>query len=138
MEVCALTIHYYDDGTSIFGLHTTRAGAKQELAEWVYERWDEDTMENRTTGNPDTDIDYFFEFWCDSYGYEIEERMVHGPEVAEEVPLGPDEVVLTPEEVAVVIGSLQNAPCKSVGRATGMSSVDAGGLMNSAYVKLKD
>ena len=110
MKVHTLTIHDYADRGGHTSLHTTRMGAFQDLVEWVRGVWDPEIMDrgmDSFESNGDM-VGHFFDFMEDDYGYNMAEKDILGPEVAEEGPLGPDEITLYPLEVEATIYALEN------------------------------
>jgi hypothetical protein len=95
-------------------------------------------MEEDASGDQDVDIANFFFVWEDGYQYKIEEKEIQGLTMAEEPPLGPDEVLLTPDEVAAVIGALVLSGYGELARQIKMPVGRAIDARNSAYKKLRD
>lgn len=108
MKVHALTIWSAADCNSTLSLHTTQHGAKIHLAAFVREMWDEGLMDYELSKSDANNIADFFIAMEEDFQYEIQEKTVLGPEVAEVLPLGPDEVLLSPAEVQATIFALRS------------------------------
>ncbi len=115
MKVAILTIWKSEDASSTISLHTTPQGAFRDLVCWVEDMWYTAFMgQDIGSFQHDNDrVDYFFDVRGKAYQYEIKEKEVYGPAVAEEpgeMPkLGPDEVLLNPREVKATIYALEHA-----------------------------
>lgn len=106
MKVHTLTIWNNADGQGLTSLHTTEQGAKQRLANFAYRHWNHERLV-APSGDLDEDIISFFDEMDDQYYYDLEEKTVYGPEVAEEELPAPDEIVLDPSEVMATILTLE-------------------------------
>ena len=126
------------DGDVVSSLHTTQEGAMGHLAHWVHEHWDNELMEGVPSGDIPADITGFFTVMADEYGYIATEKYIYGPKVAEEAPLGPDEIILTPEEVTACVVSLQSAPTGKLSAVLGLNSNNAARIVYSAWRKLTE
>jgi hypothetical protein len=141
MRAFILTIHH-PGAEATRSLHTTGDGAYQAVVDFVEAGWDPEKM-ILGTGEFDCNedmVDHFFEVnRAAGYEYTIEAEEVHGPSVATPFnALGPDEVLLTPSEVAVVLGSLIRATPAEVALEADLRGSETASFMNSAYLKLKD
>jgi hypothetical protein len=113
--------------------HATLAGANQEIAHYVARNWDTDRM-GPIPELPDPAVGiYFNENEVETYS--IYNCPVRG---TEEAPLQEDEVLLTPGEVAVVVGSLETAHPSEIAHFAGVRGSEARNLLSSAYKKLRD
>jgi hypothetical protein len=121
-------------------LHTTREGAYQAVVCFVEDYWDPEIIDHdiEEFGCNEDMVDYFFDSLEDDYQYEIAEEEVHGPEVAEEAPLGLDEVILSPQEVAACIVGLKSTKPETMAERLGLNWWNADDIAYSAYKKLKD
>lgn len=110
MRIYILNIWNALDLGAMTSYHTTELGANQQLAAFVCEKWDLESMRGSSpSGNIDRDIEDFFYVMAEGYSFALEEKIVQGPEVAEEEPLGPDEVLLGPPELTATVSALTDA-----------------------------
>jgi len=113
MKVTVLTIWNSDTANSQSSLHTTPFAASSALGEWVASMWDQEklgrSVDDDSFHDDDDRIVYFFEKLSDNYQFDVEDKHVNGSEGGVEPPLGPDEVLLDPEEIRVMLHALKHA-----------------------------
>ncbi len=136
MKVTVLTVWNSDTANSTIAYHTTPQGAFQELANWVEGRWDQErlgrSIDDDSFDNDDDRVVYFFDTLGEDYQYDIEEKNVYGPTVAD-----PDEVHLNPEEIRATILAIECANIHEMAEGLGTNPARARDLAHGVTRKLR-
>ena len=144
MNAHVLSIWSSHDADRTYSLYASRAGAEEALGLWVGENWDSEMLDAHYD-DFDTHSDavaFFFDTLEDDYTYSIQEECIHGTYADENHPalgpaLGPDEVLLGPQEVKATIHALYIANLEEMSEHIGLNAPQSAGLLVSIARKLE-
>jgi len=139
MKVIALTI-WNPDAAATITLHTTQAGAREALTEWVQTMWTAGAVGCDINGFPTTGdmVAHFFEAMAEDYQYDLSYKHVHGSPAPGQPELGPDEVFFYPKEIQATIYALENTRFAEMAHAIGSGPGTCHQLAKKIIEKLKD